>query len=62
MTKQPLFIVRSGRSGALYTPVPVDKATAIYISWRTCNWKKDGFPGGIEFVGYGIPYVGVFRR
>lgn len=61
MTKQPLFIVRSPRNGTLYTPVPVDKDTALDISWRTYNWKHAGFPGVIEFVGYGIPYVGVFR-
>ena len=52
----PLFVVRNLKSGALYTPVPVDFATANEIASRIPSTN-----GWSTFVGYGIPYVGVFR-
>ena len=57
MKHVPLYIVRNSRTGALYTPVPVDGKTALRILGyvRHSGWLS------VWPVGYGIPYVGVFR-
>jgi hypothetical protein len=56
----PLYVVRNIRTGALYTPVPVDGETALRVSeGESIHHNHMLWP---SFVGYGIPYVGVFRR
>lgn len=55
----PLYVVRNLQTGALYTQVPVDGPTASDMLPRI--WDVNGW-SAIDFVGYGIPYVGVFRR